>query len=95
LSPPRTPRYEGDSVPRFVADLAERLVADHQTDAHVIAPHEGGLARRDLLRGVGFKEVKVSYLSHYLRTLSWVHAFSSVPIVGKYLKARLFIECIA
>ncbi len=35
------PRYEGDSVPRFVADLAERLVADHQTDAHVIAPHEG------------------------------------------------------
>jgi cyclopropane fatty-acyl-phospholipid synthase-like methyltransferase len=48
-----------------------------------------------LLRGVGFNEVKVSYLSHYLRTLSWLHAFSSVPVVGKYLKARLFIECIA
>jgi 2-polyprenyl-6-hydroxyphenyl methylase/3-demethylubiquinone-9 3-methyltransferase len=48
-----------------------------------------------LLRGVGFREVKVSYLSHYLGALSWLHAFSSVPAVGKYLKARLFIECLA
>ncbi len=48
-----------------------------------------------LLRGVGFNEVKVSYLSHYLKTLSWLHAFSSAPIVGKYLKARLFFECLA
>jgi phosphatidylinositol alpha-1,6-mannosyltransferase len=46
------PRYEGDSVPRFVADLADHLVADHQIDVKVIAPHEGGLARRELLRGV-------------------------------------------
>jgi glycosyltransferase involved in cell wall biosynthesis len=46
------PRHEEDSVPRFVADLADRLVSDHQIDVHVIAPHEGGLARRDLLRGV-------------------------------------------
>jgi len=48
-----------------------------------------------LLRGVGFKEVKVVYLPHYLRTLSWLHGFSSVPVVGKYLKARLFFECLA
>jgi hypothetical protein len=43
-----------------------------------------------------FDEVKVSYLSHYLRSLSWLHGFSSVPVVGKYLKARrLFFECLA
>ena len=48
-----------------------------------------------LLRGVGFNEVKVSYLSHYLRALSWLHGFSSIPVVGKYLKARLFLECLA
>ena len=35
------PRYEGDPVPRFVADLADRLIADHQIDVRVIAPHEG------------------------------------------------------
>jgi hypothetical protein len=35
------PRHEGDPVPRFVADLANRLVADHQIDVHVIVPHEG------------------------------------------------------
>jgi cyclopropane fatty-acyl-phospholipid synthase-like methyltransferase len=46
-----------------------------------------------LLRGVGFNEVKILYLSHYLRTLSWLHGFSSIPVVGKYLKARLFLEC--
>jgi hypothetical protein len=35
------PRCEEDSVPRFVADLADRPVANHQIDVHVIVPHEG------------------------------------------------------
>jgi len=35
------PRHEGDSVPRFVADPADRLVANHQINVHVIVPHEG------------------------------------------------------
>jgi hypothetical protein len=36
------PRHEGDSVPRFVADPADRLVANHQINVHVIVPHKGG-----------------------------------------------------
>jgi hypothetical protein len=35
------PRHEEGSVPRFVADLADRLVPYHQIDVHAIAPHEG------------------------------------------------------
>jgi hypothetical protein len=34
------PRCEADSVPRFVADLTDRLVADHRIDVHVIVPRE-------------------------------------------------------
>ena len=46
------PRGEGDHTPRFVADLCERLVADHGMQVTVLAPHGPGLARSQMLRGV-------------------------------------------
>ncbi len=46
-----------------------------------------------LLKAAGFSEVKVTYLPHYLRRLSWIHTFSRFPLCGPYLRARLFIEC--
>ena len=46
------PRFEGDPTPRFVADLAEHLHADHGIQVTVLAPHEHGLAREERMHGV-------------------------------------------
>jgi glycosyltransferase involved in cell wall biosynthesis len=46
------PRFDGDHTPGFVADLAERLHADHGIEVTVLAPHAHGLAREEQVRGV-------------------------------------------
>ncbi|WP_018868620.1 MULTISPECIES: glycosyltransferase [unclassified Thioalkalivibrio] len=44
------PRWEGDTEPRFVLDLARSL--DAQCDVELLAPHAPGAARRETLEGV-------------------------------------------
>jgi len=68
-------------------------------DRGVLAQIPGHIAVRDarhnvrLLERAGFSRVEPSFLPHYLPTLAWLHAFSRVPGVGRFLRARLFIEC--
>ena len=45
-----------------------------------------------LLERVGFKDIKVYYLSHYIWYLSILHFLSYLPLGGNYFKARLLIE---
>lgn len=45
------PRWEGDSVPQFVAELA-RTLESHRLDVVVLAPHAPGAARRESMDGV-------------------------------------------
>ena len=47
----------------------------------------------ELLRKAGFESVRVTFLPHYLQPLAWLDMASAVPSVGKYFRARLFIEC--
>ena len=47
-----------------------------------------------ILREAGFNVTKVWLVPHY-NILRLVHLFSYVPIVGKYFKARIFIEATA
>ena len=44
------PRWDGDSEPRFVLDLARHLGDD--VDIELLAPHAPGAARREMLEGV-------------------------------------------
>jgi phosphatidyl-myo-inositol dimannoside synthase len=44
------PRWEGDSEPRFVLDLAKRLSADF--DIELVAPHAPGAVRHEVLEGI-------------------------------------------
>jgi len=46
-----------------------------------------------ILQRAGFVRIHVSYLSHYHPLLSPAHCLSGAPGIGKYLRARLFIEC--
>ncbi|NHA16059.1 glycosyltransferase family 4 protein [Thioalkalivibrio sp. XN279] len=44
------PRWEGDSEPRFVLDLARHL--SDEIDVEILAPHATGAARREVLDGI-------------------------------------------
>src|SRR4051794_17181587 len=46
------PLQPGDSIPSFVADLAEALVRDHDIAVRVIAPHHPGAPKRETINGV-------------------------------------------
>ncbi|MBU1202691.1 class I SAM-dependent methyltransferase [Patescibacteria group bacterium] len=48
----------------------------------------------NLLEKVGFKNIVIYYLPHYIKLLSVFHFISYLPIIGKFFKARLLIKCI-
>lgn len=44
-----------------------------------------------LLEKVGFKNIKITYLPHYIKILSVFDSLKQIPFCGKYFKARLLI----
>jgi phosphatidylinositol alpha-1,6-mannosyltransferase len=52
------PLKPGDSVPSFVADLAQSLVREHGIAVRVIAPHHEGAATREVVNGVEIERFK-------------------------------------
>jgi glycosyltransferase involved in cell wall biosynthesis len=55
------PRYNDDPVPRFVADLAERLQSEHDVEVTVVAPHEEGLPREERAHGVQVQRFQYTF----------------------------------
>jgi 2-polyprenyl-6-hydroxyphenyl methylase/3-demethylubiquinone-9 3-methyltransferase len=74
----------------FVERLRER---------HILPPIEGHVAVRDarrhqaLLAQCGFANIHVRYLAHYLPLASAFHGLGTLPLVGRYFRARLFLTC--
>ena len=60
---------------------------------------EGHVAVRDtaryhaLLAQCGFAWVHTRYLAHYLYPASAFHGLGTLPLVGRYFRARLFLTC--
>jgi len=48
---------------------------------------------KTLLEKVGFKNIKIIYLPHYIKILSVFDFLKYTPFCGKYFKARLMIIC--
>jgi glycosyltransferase involved in cell wall biosynthesis len=63
------PRWEGDSEPRFVLDLARHL--GEEIDVEILAPHAPGAARREVLDGVPV-----------IRFRYWIPGWQSVAYEG-------------
>lgn len=47
-----------------------------------------------LLKAAGFTVSNVRLLPHYVMLLKPLHVFSFLPVLGKYFKARIFIEAV-
>lgn len=66
----------------------------------IVKQHSGHVAVRtpeqniSILREAGFNVAKVWLIPHY-NILRLVHPFSYIPVLEKYLKARIFIEASA
>jgi SAM-dependent methyltransferase len=66
---------------------------------HILKPIEGHVAVRDaegnraLLAQCGFEDIEIRYLAHYLYPASAFHALGSLPWIGRYFRARLFLRC--
>jgi len=47
----------------------------------------------NLLNKIGFRNINVIFLSHYILVLRFFHLFTFIPSFGKFFKARLLIIC--
>jgi SAM-dependent methyltransferase len=60
---------------------------------------EGHVGVRDarsheqLLARCGFSDVRVRYISHYLKVAAALHWLGALPAIGRYCRARLFLTC--
>lgn len=76
----------------FLEKMKNKNVIVKQLSGHVaVRTPEHNVA---LLREAGFNVAKVWLIPHY-NIFRLVHPFSYIPVLGKYLKARIFIEATA
>jgi SAM-dependent methyltransferase len=75
----------------FVIEFAKKIGILNQFPQHIAVRN----AREylSLLNKIGFKNIKIIFLSHYMVGLRFLHLFSFIPFVGKFFKARLLIIC--
>lgn len=48
---------------------------------------------KEFLEKIGFTDIRIIYLSHYIKILSLFDFLRYIPFIGKYFKARLLIIC--
>ena len=46
-----------------------------------------------LLSEIGFKNINIFHIPHYIFLFEKFHFLSKIPIIGKFFNARLFISC--
>ncbi len=62
-----------------------------QIPGHIAVRH--AIDTIKLLKIANFKEVDILYLPHYMWQMAWLHPISSFPMLGKYFRARFFLDC--
>ena len=74
--------------------IIERLKAAgvlRQLPEHIAVRNDS--ANVKLLEEAGFLDINVTFLAHYEKRQAWVHHLSRLPLLGRHLRARLFIVC--
>jgi 2-polyprenyl-3-methyl-5-hydroxy-6-metoxy-1,4-benzoquinol methylase len=74
----------------FIERLREWGILD-RIEGHVAV--RDAESNRALLAQCGFADVQVRYLAHYLKLASRFHGLGTLPLVGRYFRARLFLTC--
>lgn len=75
----------------YIIEILKNIGIMKQFPEHVAV--RNGNQNNKLLKLAGFKNIEVSYLSHYDSLLKKFHFLSYIPFVGNFFVARLFIKC--
>ena len=75
----------------FLEFLKKKNILLKQLPEHIAV--KTAIESKTLLEKVGFKNIKIVYLPHYIKILSILDFLKYIPFFGKYFKARLFIIC--
>jgi len=75
----------------YIFELLKKWGVMQRSEGHVGIRSDAQY--RCLLDETGYSCVKIAYVPHYLRYLSYFHVLSYAPVFGKHFRARLFIEC--
>jgi len=75
----------------YFLELIKKLGVLKQSTGHIGIRNDK--AHIKLLEKIGFNNIEISYLSHYIKPLSFFHFLGLIPIIGKFFRARLFIKC--
>jgi 2-polyprenyl-3-methyl-5-hydroxy-6-metoxy-1,4-benzoquinol methylase len=76
----------------FIIEILKARGILHQFPEHIAVRDAD--ANRALIEQAGFSEIRVRFAPHYVVALKWLHIFSPLPLVGRFFRARLFIECV-
>lgn len=76
----------------FILEILKKHGILKQVYGHIAI--RNGEQYKKLFSDKGFNNVKINHIPHYVKFLSYLHVLSEIPFIGKFLKARLFIECI-
>ncbi len=76
----------------FILEILKKYRILKQVYGHIAVRNEQQY--RQLFFDMKFDNIRVRHIPHYLTSLSYLHFLSKIPFIGKFFKARLFIECI-
>ncbi len=74
----------------FFIEVLKKIGVVKQTPGHIAV--RDGKEYVSMLKRAGFKHINLRYIPHYNKKIKLLHIFSYIPIVGRFFKARLFIE---
>ena len=85
------PRRDGDVSGLFIRDLTSAL-ADAGVEVHVVAPHDAGAARREVLDGVGVRRFRyapdgLEVLAHRGGLLAAARSAARAPLIPAFVVA--------
>src|SRR3989337_1018651 len=91
------PRRDGDVSGLFIRDLTSTL-AGAGVEVHVVAPHDAGAARREVLDGVHVRRFRyapdrLEVLAHRGGLLAAAKSAGRVPLIPAFLVAYAWSSC--
>jgi 2-polyprenyl-6-hydroxyphenyl methylase / 3-demethylubiquinone-9 3-methyltransferase len=75
----------------YFLEILKKTGLLRQTSGHIAV--RTSKQYKEILKKIGFTNIEVIHLPHYIRLLSRFNFLSKIPLIGKFFNARLLIIC--
>lgn len=76
---------------KYFIEILKHIHFIPQTPGHIAVRNASQY--KSMLTQIGFKNVQIIYLSHYLPILKKLHFMSKIPLINYFFRARIFLIC--